>query len=130
MLSARESEDEMTRVDEVGEGIYRVGTWWPEYGIIVNQFVIADERPTLVHTGTFPAYEAVRNAVAQVIDPKKLAYVVSPTSRPTSAAAWAASSPTRRRRCWCAARSAPASTSRAGTTVGRSRACATATSSN
>lgn len=67
-----------TRVDEVGDGIYRIGTWWPEYGITVNQFVIDDDRPTLVHTGTFQSYEAVRKAVAQVLDPKRLAYVVVP----------------------------------------------------
>jgi len=67
-----------TRVDQVADGIYRIGTWWPEYGITVNQFVIIDDRPTLVHTGTFPAYESVRKAVAEVIDPKRLAYVVVP----------------------------------------------------
>ena len=67
-----------TRVDQVADGIYRIGTWWPEYGITVNQFVINDDRPTLVHTGTFPAYESIRKAVAEVIDPKRLAYVVVP----------------------------------------------------
>lgn len=68
----------MTRVDQVGDDIYRIGTWWPEYGITVNQFLIADDAPALIHTGTFQAYEAVRQAVAEVIDPKKLAYVVVP----------------------------------------------------
>jgi len=68
----------MTRVDAVGDGIYRIGTWWPEYGITVNQFLIDDDRPTLVHTGTFQSYEAVRKAVAQVLDPRRLAYVVVP----------------------------------------------------
>jgi flavorubredoxin len=68
----------MTRVDAVGDGIYRIGTWWPEYGITVNQFLIDDDRPTLVHTGTYQSYDAVRKAVSQVIDPKRLAYVVVP----------------------------------------------------
>jgi len=70
--------DMTTRVDEVGQGIYRIGTWWPQYGITVNQFLIDDDRPALVHTGTFQSYEAVRKAVARVIDPKRLAYVVVP----------------------------------------------------
>jgi flavorubredoxin len=67
-----------TRLDPVADGIYRIATFWPEYGITVNQFLIDDERPALVHTGTHPSYESVRKAIAQVIDPRKLAYVIVP----------------------------------------------------
>jgi flavorubredoxin len=70
--------EHLTRVDPVADGIYRIGTYWPEYGITVNQFLIADERPALVHTGTHPSYESVRGAIAQVIDPKKLEFVIVP----------------------------------------------------
>jgi len=68
----------MTRIDEVGQGVYRVATFDPAYGISFNQFLLADERPALIHTGPHQAYEAVRNAVAKVMDPSKLAYVVVP----------------------------------------------------
>jgi flavorubredoxin len=67
-----------TRIDQVGERTYRIATFDPAYGISFNQFLLADERPTLIHTGTYQVYEAVRDAVAQVLDPKTLAYVVIP----------------------------------------------------
>jgi flavorubredoxin len=41
-----------------------------------NQFLIADEKPTLIHTGYYEAYDEVRSAIKQVLDPKLLAYVV------------------------------------------------------
>ncbi len=64
-----------TRIDPIAGGIYRISTWTPEYRITFNQFLIDDERPMLVHTGEYGAYEAVRKAVAQVLDPARLAYV-------------------------------------------------------
>jgi flavorubredoxin len=67
-----------TRVDEVVDGIYRISTWWAQYGITMNQFLIDDERPALIHTGTHQMYENVHRAVSQVMDPAKLAYVVVP----------------------------------------------------
>lgn len=67
-----------TRVDPVGDDTYRITTFDPNYGISFNQFLIADERPALIHTGTWQVYESVRQAVAEVIDPKTLAYIVIP----------------------------------------------------
>jgi flavorubredoxin len=66
-----------TRVDEISNGIYRIATWAPEDGgpITFNQFLIDDERPALIHTGVYPAYEAVRAAVSEVLDPARLEYV-------------------------------------------------------
>lgn len=68
----------MARVDQVAEGIYRICSFNPEHGITMNQFVIDDEEPALIHTGTYPAYEEVRRAVAEVLDPARLRYVVVP----------------------------------------------------
>src|SRR5207248_8718637 len=68
----------MTWIDEVARGVYRISAFDPAYHISFNQYLIADERPALIHTGVYPAYEAVRKAVAQVLDPKRLAYVVVP----------------------------------------------------
>ena len=67
----------MAQVSEIVGGIYRICR--PPTGdvpIDFNQFLIDDERPTLIHTGYHEAYDAVRAAVAKVIDPKRLAYVV------------------------------------------------------
>jgi flavorubredoxin len=64
-----------TRIDHVVGGIYRIATWVPAAGITFNQFLIDDERPALIHTGMHDLYEAVRGAVAEVIDPSRLAFV-------------------------------------------------------
>ena len=66
------------RIDEVVKNVFRISAFEPQYGISFNQFVILDEQPTLIHTGTHPWYESVRAAVAELVDPKKLAYVVVP----------------------------------------------------
>jgi flavorubredoxin len=68
----------MRRIDEVADGIFRINAFEPQYGISFSQFLIMDERPALIHTGTHPWYESVRRAVAELVDPAKLAYVVVP----------------------------------------------------
>ena len=65
-----------TRTDEIVRGIYRISTWQPQYGITFNQFLIADERPDLIHTGMRDLHGTISNAIREVLDPAKLAYVV------------------------------------------------------
>src|SRR2546428_8288292 len=64
-----------TRIDHIAGGIYRISTMTDAYGITFNQFLIDDERPALIHTGEHGAYENVRKAVSEVLDPSKLAYI-------------------------------------------------------
>jgi flavorubredoxin len=64
-----------TRIDHITGGIYRISTLIPDSPISFNQFLIDDERPTLIHTGEHAAYEHVRNAIAEVLDPARLAHV-------------------------------------------------------
>jgi flavorubredoxin len=67
----------MAQVDEIVDGVYRICTVPPgEYPVGFNQFLIDDDLPTLVHTGFYDSYDAVRDAVAEVLDPRRLAYVV------------------------------------------------------
>ena len=68
----------MANVDQVAHGIYRISTAAWGFPITLNQFLIAGEHPALIHTGTFPLYDEVRKAVAEVIDPRSLEYVVVP----------------------------------------------------
>ena len=68
----------MNRVDQITGDIYRISIFDPQIGISFNQFLIKDEKNALIHTGTFPAYEGVRAAIAQIIDPKKIDYVIVP----------------------------------------------------
>jgi flavorubredoxin len=68
----------MARIDEITDGIYRLSTTVDDDGFEFqfNQFLIDDDRPALIHTGMYGMYEGVRDAVAEVVDPGKLAYVV------------------------------------------------------
>jgi flavorubredoxin len=68
----------MTQLTEIADGIYRICSLRADQRAPVsyNQFLIDDERPTLIHTGYFESFDTVRDAVAQVLDPKRLAYVV------------------------------------------------------
>jgi flavorubredoxin len=50
----------------------------PEKRISFNQFLIDDDEPTLIHTGTFPMYADIRAAVAQVLDSSRLNYIIVP----------------------------------------------------
>jgi flavorubredoxin len=65
-----------TRIDHIAGGIYRISTWHPHSHITFNQFLIADDRPALIHTGEYGDYPGIRAAVAQVLDPATLAYLV------------------------------------------------------
>jgi flavorubredoxin len=68
----------MARIDEITDGVYRISTTTENDGFAFqfNQFLIDDERPALIHTGMHGMYEGVREAVAQVLDPAKLGYVI------------------------------------------------------
>jgi flavorubredoxin len=68
----------LARIDEIVGGIYRISTTVGLDGgeFQFNQFLISDERPALIHTGMHPMYEEVRDAVGQVLDPGRLAYVI------------------------------------------------------
>jgi flavorubredoxin len=68
----------MAQVDEIVDGIYRICTpvELPNTTFQFNQFLIDDERPALIHTGMYQLYEDVRDAVAEVLDPSKLEYVI------------------------------------------------------
>jgi flavorubredoxin len=65
-----------TRVDQIAGGIYLISTMTETYGITFNQFLIDDERPTLVHTGDDFLYENIRTAIQEVLDPATLANLV------------------------------------------------------
>jgi len=65
-----------TRIDHLTGGIYRISHWEEHYGITFNQFLIDDERPTLIHTGNHDHYDAVRRSIAEVLDPARLANII------------------------------------------------------
>src|SRR3954465_13584176 len=68
----------MARIDEIVGGIYRISTTFDFDGLDFqfNQFLIDDERPALIHPGTYGLYDDVRGAVEEGLDPGRLAYVI------------------------------------------------------
>jgi flavorubredoxin len=66
----------MAQIDEIVDGIYRISTPPREIEISFNQFLIDDERPTLIHTGVHSHYDDIRAAIGEVMDPARLAHVV------------------------------------------------------
>jgi flavorubredoxin len=68
----------VANIYEVGKGTYRISTYFPQKHLSFNQFLIVDERPTLIHTGAFPQYMDIRRAIAEILDPARLAYIVVP----------------------------------------------------
>lgn len=64
------------RIDHLVGGIYRISVWSPQAGLTFNQFLIEDESPTLVHTGRYDDYDAVVEAMREVLDPARLANIV------------------------------------------------------
>lgn len=75
-----------TRIDEISRGVYRIATLTTDAGpkgLLYNQFLITGERPLLYHTGQPHMFEAVRDAVATVIDPASVAWIsAAHASRP------------------------------------------------
>ena len=68
----------MAQVEKIIDGIYRISSTIPEFPVNFNQFLIDDERPVLIHTGMHQLFEDVRKAVAEVLDPSRLDYVIVP----------------------------------------------------
>jgi len=62
----------MAQVYEISEGIYRISTYFPQKHLSFNQFLILDESPTLIHTGDYPQYLDIRQAIAEILSPLPL----------------------------------------------------------
>jgi flavorubredoxin len=65
----------MPEVDEVADGIYRIATFVPKYGLSFNQFLIVDEQPLLFHTGHRRLFQETIAGVARVVDAAQIRWV-------------------------------------------------------
>lgn len=61
----------MAQINQIAGGFSRISSFSPTVGISFNQFLLDDEHPTLIHTGTYPLYEGVRQTVSDILDPKQ-----------------------------------------------------------
>lgn len=64
-----------TRIDEVGDGIFRISTWTDPPGMVFNQILIDADEPLLFHLGHRGAFDVVSRAVARVVSPEKLRWL-------------------------------------------------------
>ena len=68
-----------TRVDEIGEGVFRLATLVPGIGgpagFTFCQFLIAGEEPMLFHTGQRPLFASVVAAAAKAVDLTRLRWI-------------------------------------------------------
>jgi flavorubredoxin len=67
-----------TRVDEIAERIYRLSTFLPKVGpsgLTFNQFLVEAEEPLLFHCGQRALFPAVSEAVARIMDVRRLRWL-------------------------------------------------------
>ena len=69
------AKDTKAEIHEIKDGIYRISGFVKEFGITFNQFLVNDERPTLIHTGPIGMYGQIEQKVKEVIPLEKLANV-------------------------------------------------------
>src|SRR5215510_5497986 len=65
----------MTQIDEIAPDIFRISTYFADFNLQFNQFLIRDEEPLLFETGMRQMFPLVREAVSRIIDPSTLRYV-------------------------------------------------------
>jgi flavorubredoxin len=64
-----------TRTDEIADGIFRLSTFIPDPGIMLNQFVVRAEEPLLFHTGMRAVFPLVSDAVSKVVPLDQLRWI-------------------------------------------------------
>ncbi len=62
-------------VSEIAADIYRISTFVTDFGIQLNQFLVRDEEPFLMHTGMRRMFPMTLDAVARVLDPAALRWI-------------------------------------------------------
>ena len=69
--------DSGTRIDEIGDGIYRISTPVTVVpgGFTFNQYLIVDDEPLIFHTGLRQLFPLVREAIDTVIQAGRLRYI-------------------------------------------------------
>lgn len=64
-----------SKVVEIAPEVYRISTFHPDFGIQLNQFLIKDDEPFIMHTGLKKMFPITLEAVATLIKPAKLRWI-------------------------------------------------------
>jgi flavorubredoxin len=62
-------------VSEIAKDIFRISTFNPDFGMQVNQFLIKDDEPFLMHTSFKSMFPDSLEGIASVIDPATLRWI-------------------------------------------------------
>ncbi len=65
----------MTTIDEIAPDIFRLSIYVPNFDMQFNHFLVRDEQPLLFHAGLKSMFPALKEGLAQLIDPAKLRYI-------------------------------------------------------
>jgi hypothetical protein len=57
----------MTTIDEIADRLYRIATFDERGGISLSQYLILDERPSLVHTGSVQTFDGLLTRIALAV---------------------------------------------------------------
>ena len=66
----------MAKVNEVAPDLYRISVYVSEFDLQFNHFLIKDEQPLLFHTGYKRLFGEIREAVARILDPSKIRWII------------------------------------------------------
>ena len=62
-------------IHEIAPDVFRLSAYVPEFDMQFNHFLVRDEEPLLFHAGLRAMFPALREAVAQLIDPARLRHI-------------------------------------------------------
>lgn len=65
----------MENVSEIAPDVFRISVFVEEFNLQFNHFLVRDEEPLLYHAGMRGMFPALREAVAQVIEPSTLRWI-------------------------------------------------------
>src|SRR3989304_7889844 len=65
----------MAQLDKILEDVYRISSIGGPAGFSFNQFLIKDEKNTLIHTGAATQFKGVTDRLNEVLDIKQLTYL-------------------------------------------------------
>jgi flavorubredoxin len=64
-----------SKVTEIAKDTYRISTFHPDFQIQINQFLVVDDEPFLMHTALRKMFPVTREGIASVTDPTKLRWI-------------------------------------------------------
>ncbi len=65
----------MTQITEIAPDVFRISTFFSDFNLQFNQFVVRDDEPLLYHTGMKGLFPVVREAVAKILPPESIKWI-------------------------------------------------------